>query len=437
LPKAILVSVCLPHDDYREKQHSLHELELLADTAGIETVDKVIQRRRKIDGSQYLGAGFLRAVREELEVRGAELLIFDNPLSPSQGRKLLKTYGIDAIDRTEVILQVFHDHAKTPESRMQVRLAELEYQLPRLKALWSHLDRQRETTRREAPGTGGAGTTQRGTGEKQIEIDRRLIEREIRLIKKKLTKLDTQMEITGKRRRGRKRVCLVGYTNAGKSTLFNRLTDAGVLVEDKLFATLDSTARSLSLGKGEDIILSDTVGFISDLPHHLVASFRATLREVVDADLLLLVVDISSDRWERHIKAVHEVLRTIGAGEIPQLYVFNKTDKISSQEQQDRIRAMELGDTIMVSARDGTNVELLAGRIDNRLNDSHTIDMLIPFAESKTVDWLHRFADIRSKGYTEEGTIVRAVINAEDVATLKKYQISRTDFRSADERCST
>jgi len=230
LPKAVLVSVCLPGDDYDEKLRSLDELEFLADTAGIETVEKTVQRRMKINSSHYLGTGFLRSVKDKMAEAGAELLIFDNALSPSQGRNLQKGYGIHAIDRTEVILQVFHDHARTPESRMQVRLAELEYQLPRLKALWSHLDRQRGSTRGagaggdggaqrsagQSAGPGGGGTVQRGTGEKQIEIDRRLIEREIRRIKKKLTKVDVQMKITGKKRMGRKKACLVGYTNDRK-----------------------------------------------------------------------------------------------------------------------------------------------------------------------------------------------------------------------------
>lgn len=420
-PKAVLVSVCLPNEDYEEKQCSLDELEMLTDTAGFETVGKVIQKRKKINSSLFVGTGFLQTTKEMMQKTGAETLIFDNPLSPNQSRNLQKSYGIDALDRTEVILQVFHNHARTPESRMQVRLAELEYQLPRLKALWSHLDRQRGSSGSGA--TGGSSDAQRGVGEKQIEIDRRLIEKEIRLIKKKLTKVDVQMGIIGKKRIGKKKVCLVGYTNAGKSTLFNRLTHADVLVEDKLFATLDSTARSLNLGKGGDVILSDTVGFISDLPHRLVASFRATLKEVVDADLLLHVVDISDGQWEHHIEAVHGVLKTIGADEIPQLYAFNKADRPSSVEQQDGIKALKLKNTIVVSAKKDVNIDQLIIRIDDTLNDSRTVDLLIPFTESKIVDWLHRFAEITSKAYTEEGTVIRAVINAEDMKTVGEFEI--------------
>jgi len=213
--------VCLPNDNYAEKQHSLDELQRLAGTAGIKTVGKMIQRRRKISSSQYLGTGFVGELQEKMNALGAELLIFDNPLSPGQGRNLQKNYGIDAIDRTEVILQVFHNHARTPESRLQVRLAELEYQLPRLKALWRHLDRQRGTTQNSGSGDGrgsqdgGGSLAQRGVGEKQIEIDRRLIEKEIQRIKKKLAKVDVQVAVTGKQRAGKKKACLVGYTMPG------------------------------------------------------------------------------------------------------------------------------------------------------------------------------------------------------------------------------
>ena len=419
-PRAILVSVCLPNEDYEAKQWSLDELERLADTAGIETVGKTVQKRKKISSSSYVGKGFLDTIEKEMERKGAELLIFDNLLSPSQGKNLQNSHGIDAVDRTEVILQVFHDHARTPESRMQVRLAELEYQLPRLKALWSHLDRQRGSTRATA---GGGRDAQRGVGEKQIEIDRRLILREISQIKKKLRKVDLLMEVTGKKRAERKRVCLVGYTNAGKSTLFNRLTDASVLVEDKLFATLDSTARSLNLGKGSEIILTDTVGFISDLPHHLVASFRATLREVVEADLLLHVVDVSDHRWEHHIEAVHEVLESIGAHEVPQIYVLNKLDRASPAELETDPKVNGLKNHIAVSAKQGTHIDQLTRRIDEALNESQTVDLLIPFADSKVINWLHRFCEVESREYKEEGVFVRALINAEDMKTVEKFRV--------------
>jgi len=420
-PRAILVSVCLPNEDYEEKQWSLEELELLAETAGIETVGKTIQKRKKINSSLYVGAGFLHAIEKEMEETGAELLIFDNPLAPNQGRNLQKSHGIDAIDRTEVILQVFHNHARTPEARMQVRLAELEYQLPRLKALWSHLDRQRGSTRSAT--AGGGRDAQRGVGEKQIEIDRRLIEREIGRIKKKLVKVDLRMKVTGKKRTGKKKVCLVGYTNAGKSTLFNRLTDAGVLVEDKLFATLDSTARSLSLGKGSEIILSDTVGFISDLPHHLVASFRATLREVVEADLLLHVVDISDEKWEHYIEAVHTVLESIGADGIPQIYALNKVDRVSSAKLQEIMKMLKLNNHITVSAKKNINIGQLIKRLDDTLNESRTVNLLIPFADTKIVDWLHRFCEIKSREYKKDGIFIHALINAEDMKTVEKFEI--------------
>jgi len=419
MPNAILVGVCLPHETFEDKEHSLDELERLADTAEIATVGKAIQKRTKIDNALYVGTGFLKSLEEKMTVTGAEVLIFDTSLSPRQGRNMQERFGIEAVDRTEIILQVFHNHARTPESRLQVRLAELEYQLPRLKALWSHLDRQRGSSRSGGPSGGDA---QRGGGEKQIEIDRRLIEREIRAIKKKLEKIDVQTAIAGKRRADRKKVCLVGHTNAGKSTLFNQLTDAAVLVEDKLFATLDSTARPLYLGKGKGVILSDTVGFISGLPHHLVASFRATLKEVVDADLLLHVVDLSDELWEQHIEAAEAVLRDIGAAKIPQLFAFNKIDRMPKGAPINGINGPKYGNSVLVSARKGRHCDLLIEQLDNMLHESQQVELVIPFSEPKVIDWLHRFSDIQSKEFAENGIKITAIVNEEDLRFVERYR---------------
>ncbi|MBT4333686.1 MAG: GTPase HflX [Candidatus Cloacimonetes bacterium] len=318
--KAILVGVCLRPREYDKKVNSLDELERLADTAGVKVVGKFIQKRQKPDKAYYIGKGFLAEAIHETEDENPGLIIFDNELSPSQGRNTEKEFEMDAIDRTEVILNIFHDHARTRESKLQVKLAELQYQLPRLKRLWGHLDREKG----QASGSGGAS---RGMGEKQIEIDKRLIRREIAKVKGELNKVFLHKETQSKQRESVKKVCLVGYTNAGKSTLFNRLTDAGVLVEDKLFATLSTTSRKLSLTKGRNMILSDTVGFISNLPHHLVASFRATLKDVVDADLLLHVIDSADELFPLYIDEVQEVLKQIDADEISQMIILNKSDE--------------------------------------------------------------------------------------------------------------
>jgi len=334
--KAILVGVCLKPNEFDKKKASLDELARLADTAGLEVVGKFIQKRQKPDKTFYIGKGFLAEALNEVYDDAPGLVIFDNELSPGQGRNIEKEFVVDAIDRTEVILNIFHDHARTREAQLQVKLAELQYQLPRLKRLWSHLDREKG----QAAGSGGTG---RGMGEKQIEIDKRIIRREIAKVKAELKKVFLHRETQGKKREKVKKVCLVGYTNAGKSTLFNRLTDAGVLVEDKLFATLTTTTRKLTLAKGRDMILSDTVGFISDLPHHLVASFRATLKDVVDADLLLHLIDSSDELFPLYIDEVQKVLKQIEADDVPQLMVLNKADAADRIKMMFYLKAHESG----------------------------------------------------------------------------------------------
>lgn len=412
--RAVLVGVCLSHENYEEKLSSLDELERLVVTAEIEVVGKHLQKRNKINPHSYAGTGFIQSIVEEMESLDAGMLIFDNNLSPAQVRNLQKEYEIDVIDRTEVILKIFHDHARTQEARLQVKLAELEYQLPRLKRLWGHLDRER--------GSSGSSAS-RGMGEKQIEVDRRLIEQEITSIKKRLEKIATQVETARKRRLSKKKVCLVGYTNAGKSTLFNRLTHAGVLVENKLFATLDSTARALELGRGQDAILSDTVGFISNLPHNLVASFRATLKEVVDADLLLHVVDLSDAHFEKYIRDVQAVLTEIGADEVPQLYVFNKADRLTEDEIHNRLLGLQYGDSVVISARTGRNVDQLLQQMDDVLYNARPIELLVPFSESKVIGWIHDFGEILQKEYQSEGVRIKAVLNQEDMRNVEEFVI--------------
>ncbi len=327
--RAILVTVRLRRSQ-EDINDSLDELERLADTAGVEVVGRFVQNFDKPKAGTYIGPGFAEMIKEKLEELDANLVIFDNELTPSQGRNLSKNYEMDITDRTELILDIFHHHAKTNEARMQVKLAELQYQLPRLKSLWTHLDKIKGA----AAGSMGAG---RGAGEKQVELDKRKIRNEIASIQSDLKKLNIQLDTQRKKRKlNHKLVCLVGYTNAGKSTLFNKLTDAGVLQQDMLFATLDSTSKSVEIGFGNEVILTDTVGFIANLPHQLVASFRATLKEVMDADLLLHVVDCSDKRYKQLINEVEKVLLEIKANEVPALLVFNKIDRL----EQDAIDAL-------------------------------------------------------------------------------------------------
>lgn len=414
IPKAFLVGVCLNKRDLEQKELSLDELERLADTAGIETKGKFIQSRSKIEKSTYVGKGFLEDLKAKMEMVQADILIFDNELSPTQGRNILKRHEIEAIDRTELILDIFHDHARTKEAKLEVKLAELKYQLPRLKKLWSHLDRERGSS-------GSASGASRGMGEKQIEIDRRIITHEIGKINSELTHIMKQKVTQRKQRENVKKVCLVGYTNAGKSTLFNKLTGADVLVEDKLFATLDSTARSLELEKGKSIILSDTVGFISHLPGNLVASFRATLKDVNDADLLVHVVDISDDNCEEQIKAVDIVLKEIEAHEIPSVLVFNKVDMLSEHRVREEIFIDKYPNSVIISAVTGENIEKLLKKIDDMLNLSSVYKLLFPFEEQKLLAQLHDFGNVLSKDFTDEGVEVEAVVNKEDLKKVEKY----------------
>jgi len=332
-----------------ETETSLDELERLAETAGIQTLGRYKQKRANPERSTFFGKGFLEDIAQRMLQAKADILIINEELSPIQARNIDKSYGIRVIDRTEVILSIFHDHAKTREAKLQVKLAELEYQLPRLRKLWGHFDKERGSARSRG------GSASRGMGEKQIEIDRRLIRSQIRAIKRSIDQVVQHKETQRKQRDNVRKICIVGYTNAGKSTLFNALTDAGVLVQDKLFATLDSTSRQLKLDTGAPVVLSDTVGFISRLPHHLVASFKATLMEVQNADLLLHTVDSGDDRMDYYIDQVNDVLAQIGADKIPQILVLNKADTL---EKTFRLFvAKRYPDAIYISAKLQENLD--------------------------------------------------------------------------------
>ncbi|MBN1327367.1 MAG: GTPase HflX [Candidatus Cloacimonetes bacterium] len=410
--KAILFGVNLPSSDHEETEYSLRELERLADTAQIEVVGKYIQNRKSIDKTTYAGIGFIgNCLDEHPEV---ELLIFDNELTGTQAKNIREKFKVEVTDRTEIILDIFHKHAGTREAKLQVHLAELEYQLPRLKKLWSHLDRERGQA-------GGSGGTSRGMGEKQIEIDRRKIMQEISKTRRELKKLDTQMIIQRKKRENEKKVCLVGYTNAGKSTLFNQLTNAGVLVENKLFATLGSTARTVNLGKGMDIILSDTVGFISNIPHKLIASFRATLKDVQDADLLLHIVDIADPAYDRYLSAVDDVLKEIGADGVPMIILANKTDLLISDGQT----GFPDKDMIPISARTGKNLELLLKMLSDRLFPRQRIELLIPVDKPALLEKIHQSSEIIREQYTRDGFLVEVLMNPENVEYFKPYYRKR------------
>ncbi len=422
--QAILVGICLPKEDFSEKEKSLEELELLAKTAGLKSVHKRIQKRSKIDGGTFLGKGFLTEIKELAYELNAGLIIFDNELSPTQGRNVSELLELEVSDRTEIILNIFHHHAQTYEASLQVELAELKYQLPRLKKLWSHFEGSRVAASSGGSGTGAAA---RGAGETQLEIDKRIIRNQIVTIEKKLKSIMIQKDTQSKQRANLKRVCLVGYTNAGKSTLFNQLTNADVLAEDKLFATLGSTVRMLKLDRGKEIVLSDTVGFISQLPHHLVASFRATLKEVTEADLLLHTVDVSDSRFEFYINEVNKVLESIGAKEIKSLLVFNKIDKVDPSQLA--LLKNRFPSAIFLSAINNKNIEELTTNVENHLHNYATYQLFIPFEEQKSASDLEKLGQVVNKEYQAQGTEFVAILNEEDVRFFRKFlRYSVRDF---------
>jgi GTPase len=316
LERAFLMSVALPERPWVSPD-PLDELRGLATTAGAVVVGGLTQRRLGIDPATYIGKGKLQELHEQVQVTDADVVIFDNDLSPGQGRNLEKALAVKVLDRSELILDIFATRARSVEARLQVELAQLEYSLPRLRKMWTHL----------SPMKGGIGL--RGPGETQLEEDRRLVGARIRDLKARLVEVQARKAREVRSRHEEHTVSLVGYTNAGKSTLMNALTGAGVYVEDKLFSTLDTRTRQWHLKDWGRVLLSDTVGFIRDLPHHLIASFKATLEEARQARLLLHVVDASNPAAEEQVKAVNGVLKELGCGDKPSLLVLNKVDRVA------------------------------------------------------------------------------------------------------------
>ena len=348
--QAILVGVALPFQSKWQVEELLHELALLTETAGADVVERVIQERQRIDPAYYIGRGKAEFLATLVREHTADLVIFDDDLTPAQVKNLEKSIGVKIIDRSGLILDIFARRARTKEAKTQVELAQLRYLLPRLTRQWTHLSRQQ----------GGIGT--RGPGETQLEVDRRRLRERIAKLCKALKKIDVGRRV---RRAGRKdfvRVALVGYTNSGKSTLLNALTKAEVFTEDQLFATLDATTRLAHLENGEHVLLTDTVGFLRKLPHHLVASFKGTLEEAVEADLLLHIVDVSHPHFEEQMVAVREVLDELDILEKPCLLVYNKIDRLNGTALLGRLEK-DHPNSVAVSALKGDGLDTLKTKI--------------------------------------------------------------------------
>jgi GTP-binding protein HflX len=408
-PRALLLAVHTPDRTPLSVTDSLNELRDLAVSAGCQVVGELVQPRQKIDPGTFIGSGKLEEARAEVLSTGADLVIFDNNLSPSQGERVEKALGVMVVDRTQLILEIFRRNARTHQARLQVELAQLEYMLPRLVGMWAHLDRERG---------GIAGS--KGAGEKQIDIDRSLIRHRIAKLKKELGHVDQERRTQKKRRANCFQVSLVGYTNAGKSTLMNRLTDSQVQVADRLFATLDSTTRVMLKDFQPRILLSDTVGFIKQLPHGLVASFRSTLEVARDADLLLHVVDLSHEAHEEHIQITGQVLEEIGAGLVPRLMVFNKVDLVTERVALALARR-RWPDAVFISAAHG-DIEPLRHRIARFFEKVMiTAPVLLRYAEYGELSKVYEWSRVDAVRYEPDGihlTITSTPANLERLRAL-------------------
>lgn len=414
--KETVILVGTDIDKEQDVNETLAELERLVETAGGEVVGTIMQRRERPDTATYIGKGKLEELKSlQLETK-ATTIVFDDQLSPAQQRNIEKLMEVKVIDRTALILDIFAQRAHSYEGQLQVELAQMRYLLPRLGGKGLVMSRL----------GGGIGT--RGPGETKLEVDRRTIRDKIHDIEESLEAVSAQRALQRIRRveSGLPCVAIVGYTNAGKSTLLNRLTDAGVLVEDKLFATLDPTIRMLVLPSGRKVLLADTVGFIRKLPHALIAAFRATLEEVVYADVLMHVIDASSEEWEAQSRSVYEVLKELGAADIKVLTVMNKVDCLNGPAKFRRL--LWKPGSVAISAKDGEGLNDLLASLDDLLSHlDRSLDLLIPYESSGVLNILHEQAVVQDTDYTPDGVKVRTLLPASLAGQLAAYIIERKD----------
>ncbi len=390
---------------------SLEELKQLADTAGATVIKKFIQKRPKPDPAFFIGRGKVQELALYAQQENIDLCIFDDELSPAQQRNIESVMGIRILDRTALILDIFAQRARTNEGKLQVELAQLQYTLPRIMGKGLMLSRL----------GGGIGT--RGPGETKLEVDRRRIRDRIAFIKDQIEKVKAVRSLHRSKRKKNNvfEVSLVGYTNAGKSTLLNTLTNSDIYAKDQLFATLDPTTRQLTLPNKQEIIITDTVGFIQRLPHQLIAAFRSTLEVVTEADLLVHVIDVSHELYKEQAAAVHEVLKEIGAETKPVITVYNKIDKLPPDSKlADRLALEE--DTVCISAAKKLNLESLQQMIESHLKSKAVeVTLCIPYAETAKAAQLHETANVLEQEYTENGAVMKVILSVEDLEAYNEY----------------
>ncbi|MHC4518099.1 MAG: GTPase HflX [Planctomycetota bacterium] len=416
--RAILVAALLSRSNGSD---DLAELTALAESAGAVVVDRFQQKIRKVNPSTYIGKGKALQLARRVKKYQVDVIIFDNDLSPAQIRELEKLTEAKVLDRSELILDIFATRAKTKQAKLQVELAQLEYTYPRLTRMWSHLDTVAGAGGATAAGAvGGIGT--RGPGEQQLEIDRRLVSKRISELKRELTGIDRRKLREIKGRHGLFKISLVGYTNAGKSTLLNTLTDAGAFVEDRLFATLDTRTRKWSPTKGVEVLLSDTVGFVRKLPHQLVASFKATLEETINADLLLHVIDVSDEDALGQMESVNAVLDEIDCGRKPTLLVLNKIDAIKDISQLEMIETV-YPDAVSISAKSGLGLDGLCRKVTEYYRGGDVVLRVSSHqSNGKIQSFLRAHGRILNEHYADSFVIVEVKMGQNQLPKLQRLK---------------
>ena len=413
--RALLVGISHPYDNVPVEDF-LEELTLLADTAGVDVVETATQNLKQIDPSTYIGKGKVHEIAQKVFEKDIQVVIFDDDLSPAQTKNIEKEVKCKTIDRSALILDIFAKRARTKESKTQVELAQLEYLLPRLTRQWSHLERQ-----------AGGGVFTKGPGETQLETDRRLVGERISVLKEELKKIEKQRKIQRATREEMFKVALVGYTNAGKSTLLNTLSDAEVFVEDRLFATLDATVRRVHLDSDYPCLITDTVGFIRKLPHHLVASFRSTLEEVREADILMHIVDVGNHQFHEQMETVNQVLKELNAVNDSMIIVFNKVDKVSDESVLSQLKR-EFKGALFISAQRKIGLDRLKQAIIKQIKNDYVVKTIsIDNTDGKLFSMVHYLTEILETKHKTKTTTIKFRARKQDAEKIQTFQNEHKD----------